>query len=98
MNKILRSVLIIGGLAALTVTGALPQSTTLPNTYTLPGIEAPSLNVVISNVSMSTATVRITFYFFDGRVKQEMRFTVPAGTQRIITDSEASLGGFSGTA
>lgn len=97
INKILPLVLVIAVIAGLSSGGVL-QTTGGGYTYVFPRIEAPGLQLIVSNISTASTAVRATFYLTDGSIAQSLRFSMSAGTQTIVDDSSAALGSFLGTA
>ena len=98
MNKILRSVLLIGAIAVLTSTAVLTQTTAPGITYTFPNIEMPGLQLVVSNVSTVDTSVKVTIFNPNGSTAVSFRIPLGAGKQTIVDDSALALSSFSGSA
>ena len=97
MSKILRLLFVVGVIAAFSA-GALAQTAGGGLSYTFPGIESPGMELVISNINIIDAVVRVTFFNTDGTTARSLRLTIAAGTQTIVDDTNSSLGLFAGTA
>jgi hypothetical protein len=98
MNKILRTGCFIVAIVLVTTTAAFSQTTTTGFTYAFPRVTSPGLQLVISNINSVAASAQVTFYTEAGVTAKSIQLSLSPGTETIIDDSRASLGGFMGAA